>query len=278
MKNTNQRQFEFYQHMKKLKSNMVTEFFLISDITDGYSLNIFIKKSKEYISGKVTLIDIKNILGETIQDFSDIKETAHNNYENNEIFKEYINLIKEILIVLYEIEEVMEEEEFTDDLTYLIEELNRYNNKLIEVRPDLSKIQLSEKQIIDGVIKKIPEEEFSGGNYGIIKNMIQQFLKGDIGKEKVNEVLVNMLRWSKKCKKEYNDSTYITDKEWTLETYIGDKFLLEGIEDWEKGLASLYKNYFLGDEKLIDEALDTLYNANRKVLITQYLAEYMKYL
>lgn len=231
--------------------------------------------SKSYSFGKVSLMDFENELENTRLDLDDLKKDVLEGSGQNSLKEDLIFIIEEIQEELSYVSESMGNRIVQSELNDFIELLEALNQKFIILNQKFFHKESGEKEIIDRVLERIPAEDFITGNYERIKETGEKFFNEEIGEEEFKRRIDDMLDLIRNCRREYED-TYISPEEWTLEVATGDKVLLEGLNEWERGLMSLNDSMGLMDEDSLKRAMDKIYEGNKKLVINQYLALYVR--
>jgi len=233
-------------------------------------INPFISQIKNYLEGKIdkeSILTEADDLEEKLLDMEDKKNNEPDTYGN--YISEILEVIDNISIFIEE-GDVITSDEFKEEL----EKLENIQ-KSISHEEDEKIIQekYTEASIMEEVLKRVKEEEFITTGYLSIKKSAEEFYKGEINKTDFNDSLEKMLEIIEAAKGDYEE-TYISPDEWTIEVYLGDKILFEGLEGWGKGLKTL-KKCSNKDRAIIDKAMDIIYEANKKLVINQHLAKYI---
>jgi len=233
-------------------------------------INPFINQIKNYLEGK---INKESVLRE-IDDLEEkLLDMENQEFDEAEIDGNYISELLEILDnmgIFIEEEDVITSDEFKEELKKLEEiqkSISHEENK--KIIPE----KYTEASIMEEVLRRISEEDFNTTGYHSIKKSSEKFYKGEINKTGFNDSLEEMLEIIEVAKANYEE-TYISPDEWTIEVYLGDKMLLEGLQGWGKGL-NILKNCSNKDRDNIDKALGIIYEANKKLVINQHLAKYI---
>jgi hypothetical protein len=230
--------------------------------------------TKRYINKDLKKTDYKDIIDERYEMFIDLREELENIRERNDYDEEYLDCVEEILDLLSDISETLKTDE-DDELNYFLREMEVLNKKITYLNNMAYRKPSNEKEIIETILGKISDEKIIEGNYQFIKQAIEGFLRREIKKEKVKSELENLSKKTGEYKNKY-DNIYISRNEWTLETYLGDKYLSQGIKKWQEGLIYLLNNIEHMNEKILLKGLSILYEGNRSLLVTEYLNEYIK--
>jgi len=131
-----------------------------------------------------------------------------------------------------------------------------------------------EEILIKTLTDDIPEEDFITGNYVLIRDTSINYSSGKINKHSFIHVLDEMKSIILEVKEGYEDAYMYMDR-WTLEISVGDRFLREGIKNWEEGLAYLYQYYENKVDELLEKGIKEIFEGNKKLVINQKLEEYV---
>jgi len=131
------------------------------------------------------------------------------------------------------------------------------------------------EELIKNITASASEEDFVTENYINIKKHALLFLADRIDMEKIKKILVDMKNMVVKTRKEHEKS-YLLENEWTVESAAGDRLLIEGMNDYEKGLTFLEDNLDEKNEEKIKSGIDMIYEANKKLVLNQCLVKYVE--
>jgi hypothetical protein len=266
--------FGFHPHMKfKMPlEKPVPERCDLSDIELKISpLYNLIESAKNYISSGETMTGFCEILKKTCREVLELTEEGINSDDS------FIYFLEECLEKINEIEDFMEEPDFMEELPAFIEELQILNEKFINFQrlPLQDKIEMTEDKLIDELLKRIAQENFITSNYLLVSNKLESFLKHETDEEDIKKILSSIKEIIISSREDYEKS-YISPEEWTLEVYAGDKMLSEGLEEWEEGLTVLEYCFVNRNKEEIDKAISMVFEGNKKLVLNQYLAEYIE--
>ncbi|MEQ8192480.1 MAG: hypothetical protein ABRQ39_31230 [Candidatus Eremiobacterota bacterium] len=131
------------------------------------------------------------------------------------------------------------------------------------------------EELIKNVAKSASKDDFITENYINIKKNALLFLTDRTDREKFEKMLMDIKHRVIKTRKEYEKS-YLLENEWTVESAAGDRLLIEGMNDYEKGLTFLKDNLDEKNEEKIKAAIDMIYEANKKLVLNQCLVKYVE--
>ena len=229
---------------------------------------------KRYSSMETTLVNVKNVFQETFNEFSIMAEKGEDSWRDDESRGKFLELIEGVLYLLDDIKKYMEKGALREFLPDFIEELIDLN-KQYSLISDENKFKKSyEEELVEKVLSVVSEEDYDTVNYHKIREACYLFYEGEIDRDELHSSLDDMLFLIEAGRKDY-ENTYISADEWTLEVFLGDKMLLEGLDGWEKGLNFIKKCNDLSIDS-VEKVLDDIYEANKKLIINQYLSEYIE--
>ena len=131
------------------------------------------------------------------------------------------------------------------------------------------------EELIKNVAKSACKDDFITENYINIKKNALLFLTDRTEREKFEKMLMDIKHRVIKTRKEYEKS-YLLENEWTVESAAGDRLLIEGMNDYEKGLTFLQDSLDEKNEEKIKAAIDMIYEANKKLVLNQCLVKYVE--
>ena len=131
------------------------------------------------------------------------------------------------------------------------------------------------EELIKNVAKFACKDDFITENYINIKKNALLFLTDRTDREKFEKMLMDIKHRVIKTRKEYEKS-YLLENEWTVESAAGDRLLIEGMNDYEKGLTFLQDSLDEKNEEKIKAAIDMIYDANKKLVLNQCLVKYVE--
>ncbi len=229
-----------------------------------------IEFAKNYMSSVGNMTDFSEILEKTCRDLCKLSEEGANS-DNN-----FICFIEESIDKINEIEDFVEEADFMEDLPDFIEELQMLNEKFInfQKRPFQDEIAMTDEKLIEELYNRIDPDIFITSNYLLICNKLESFLNDETDEEDVKKILASIKEIITFAREDYEKS-YISPEEWTLEVCTGDKLLSEGIDTWKEGLVALEECFTERNKEEIDKAISIIFEGNKKLILNQYLAEYI---
>ena len=131
------------------------------------------------------------------------------------------------------------------------------------------------EELIKNVAKSACKDDFITENYINIKKNALLFLTDRTEREKFEKMLMDVKHRVIKTRKEYEKS-YLLENEWTVESAAGDRLLIEGMNDYEKGLTFLQDSLDEKNVEKIKAAIDMIYDANKKLVLNQCLVKYVE--
>jgi len=249
------------------------------DLTDinlkSSPLYNLLNTGKNYSHGKAKLMDFQDDLERTTLELEELKKEILDHSSDSDVKEDFILIIEEILEELSYIGESMENRTFQSELNDFIELVEALNHKFIVLNKKFYHKETGEKEIIARVLERISEDEFLTSNFQRIKEASEKYFHEEIKENEFQEAIDDMLDLIRNCREEYED-TYISPEEWTLEVATGDKILLEGLEEWEIGLNNLNLLLTEPEQERLDSAIQKIFEANKKLVINQHLALYVK--
>lgn len=102
------------------------------------------------------------------------------------------------------------------------------------------------------------------GYYGPLEADCQRWMRGELSAEGVRQALTEQLahiEWQI----EEHEATYLTPEEWTVEVFLADRLLSEGLSEWREGLLDLLARVDRSHREL-RPGLERLLEANRKLI------------
>lgn len=188
------------------------------------------------------ILEALNIIEEMQLEFSDVKEE-----EKEEIIEEYIKNLRDINLNIYR----LNKEVFSSGSGFTVTDS------------------------IKDAIEKFSDEDFKTTNYISIEKGVNDFLAGDMDKDQLLYLLVNMRDVIATAQEQY-ESLPVSEDELTLEVLRGDKLLNEGFSSWIYGLELIEESLDEKDEETLYEGLDYIFNGNKKLVLVQYFSEQVR--
>ena len=124
-------------------------------------------------------------------------------------------------------------------------------------------------EFVEQILTLIPPEAFITETYFMIKKKIDEYSKGIIKEIEFKAFMEEIKKLVENSIEDYDES-YISIDEWTIEVAAGDRLLRDGLEEYRESIVSLLA--MEGYSTLIEEELIKIYEANKKLVATQYVS------
>jgi len=270
-----QPEFDFHHH---IGVKIGTEGLREVDIKSSPLFN-FLEIAKEFSSKDLPLSGFTDIVKKTVEEIMDIIKEDTGYTGNGALRDELYEILSESLDILQEIKETSEDEDFEEILPSFLKEIRNLNRNYIELQKEFVRLSSEEvedesEDLLDKIESKIPEEEFITTNYIKIRDSVSDFFEEKIEVRELISIFNEMKETIEQVRQKY-EGIPISEDEWTLEVYTGDKLLTEGLNEWEVALDMLEECALEDEEEEIDYCLEKLYEANRKLVLNQHLSKYI---
>ena len=187
---------------------------------------------------------------------------------------EILREIREILEELTERIYIQQSMEGLDPLVDRIEELNEEYLFILKEFPEIMQEEEEVEGFLESVIDSIPQEEFLTENYLLIEEAAQKFSEKKIETSDFIKVLEKQRKILETSIEEYNNINIPADK-LAPRVLSAHQLFVEGMEDWEKALNLLEESCLNKDMFKIFKGVDMAYQANRKLVIVQYINKFI---
>jgi len=196
---------------------------------------------------------------------------------NRDEMEDMSDFITEALSILEELQsECMEEaEEDTVELIYeYIGNLRKLNLNIYKLNEKIFKVKvgLSINDSIKDTLSRFTDEDYKTANYIVLEKGVNDFLSGNIEKDQLAYLVVNMRDVISNAQDQY-ETLPVSEDELTLEVLRGDKLLNEGFMGWLYGLELMEEGLEEKDEETLQEGLDYIFSGNKKLVLVQYFSD-----
>jgi hypothetical protein len=295
-----QANFKFHPDVK-YKSPIQKQFKqkeFISDSGLTSPLDNLLEVAKKYSSLGSSLIEFSSVLESSFNAINSLKEKELV-YEDEHIKEDFSIVMEEILKRILKMSHVLTERESGNELHPSITELEKLNIKFVDlqkkmsqpenevdefskkIRDDVEEDFITEtfeidetEELIRRMESSMKEEDFITETFVMIYEKTIEFFEGKIDEHEFKNVLNKVKISLQNARKNYEES-YISPEEWTVEVAAGDRLFMEGINEFEEGLHFLESHSVTREEEKINEDIRKIYEANKKLVMNQHLAEYI---
>jgi hypothetical protein len=152
--------------------------------------------------------------------------------------------------------------------------IRKVNLNIYELKEELFPDKVNQKIItsISEAYKIYKNEHYETANYMQLKNTAEKFIKWNIEKKQLLNIIEKMRSIIENAKKQY-DEISITKKEMTPEILRNDRLFKEGVMFWSFGLE--LQEYALNndDKKELYESFNYVFTGNKKLILLQHFSE-----
>jgi len=205
--------------------------------------------------------------------------------EKAEEIDRILDIVEEVLSDIEHLDELLQNEDPKEEMTGVILQIRELDRELLELQEIAPLVEmvideeevLDETQLMEKISDKVNEERILTSNYLAVENTVSDMVAGKLTPGEYLEAILMMEHLITSTQAQLDNYT-ASIKEWTTETTLEKDLILEGFSHWKKALGILKSPPCVEekDENVINQAMESAYSANEKLVMAQELTAYMK--